>query len=65
MKKQQPSSFFGKQLTRKEMKNLNGGVAAVGLWVCIVDFYDCYFTKSECLAGCSNPNRCRFYNNCP
>ncbi len=66
MKKQTQSSFAGKQLSRKEMKNITGGVsAAVGLWVCTKDYFECYFTLGECKAGCSIPTRCRFYNNCP
>jgi uncharacterized cupin superfamily protein len=66
MQKQKKTIFSGKQLSRKEMKNLKGGVSsAVGLWVCTKDYFDCYFTKGECLAGCSIPSRCRFYNSCP
>jgi hypothetical protein len=67
MEKKNQSSIAGKQLSRKEMKNLTGGVSAAGagLWVCTKDYYECYFTKSACQAGCSIPSRCSFYWQCP
>jgi uncharacterized cupin superfamily protein len=67
MEKKNQASFAGKQLSRKEMKNLTGGLstAGAGLWVCTKDEFDCYFTKSECVAACSIPTRCRLYWNCP
>ncbi len=64
MKKQQNAAPYGKQLSRKQMKNLSGGVAAAGTWVCPSDGYSCFATKSQCLSNC--PNKvCLLYGACP
>jgi hypothetical protein len=67
MGKQKQPSFGGKQLSRKAMKNLTGGLSAIGagLWVCTKDNFSCYFTKGECYYACSIPLSCKFYGGCP
>jgi hypothetical protein len=64
MKKQQMVSFPGKKLSRTEMKNLNGGAAALGLWVCTLE-YDCYSTLAACRTYCVKPALCKAYSYCP
>jgi hypothetical protein len=64
MKKQQTASFPGKKLLRAEMKNLNGGAAALAIWVCTVE-YDCFGSLSACRAFCANPKGCKAYSYCP
>ncbi len=63
MKKSQTASFPGKKLSRNEMKNLAGGAAALGIWVCVPDGYACYSSKSTCNANCTSA--CRLFGGCP
>ncbi len=58
------ASLPGKKLSRNEMKNLSGGAAAAGTWVCRRDGYTCFSTKSACVANCSN-KVCVLYGACP
>lgn len=65
MNKQQSPLTFGKPLSSKAMKQLQGGIITTGLWVCTADYYDCYQYKSQCTAACSRPTSCRNYAYCP
>ncbi len=66
MKKQQISSFAGKQLSRNEMKNIKGGSTAfLGVWVCVIDDYQCFRYDYLCRASCSKPTGCRLLSYCP
>jgi hypothetical protein len=54
MIKKQQGIFSGKQLCRKEMMRLAGGVAAaLGIWSCGKDGLTCYATKAKCNANCA------------
>jgi hypothetical protein len=66
MKKQTTVSFPGKKLSRNDMKNLNGGSAALlGVWVCVIDDFQCFRYDYLCRANCSKPTGCRLLNYCP
>lgn len=65
MKQQQNALLQAKKLSRSEMKKLQGGLAAAGLWVCTGDDYRCFRTKALCQAGCSVPTSCQNYMYCP
>lgn len=67
MKKQQISMGIGKKLSNQDMKNLQGGliIPTYGLWVCSVDYYECYRYRGECLTNCSRPSACQWAQNCP
>jgi hypothetical protein len=64
MRKQQMASFPGKKLSRNEMKNLNGGAAYYGTWVCPSDGYSCFPNKWTCIYRC--PDKvCYVADYCP
>jgi hypothetical protein len=63
MEKKKQFSLAGKQLSRKQMKNLTGGAAAGGL-VYFCEDYICFFTKGQCQAHCGT-SVCRSCSYCP
>jgi hypothetical protein len=64
MEKKNQSSITGKQLSRKEMKNLTGGTAAAWqLYYCTTDI-ECFPTQGECKAHCG-ARPCRACSACP
>jgi hypothetical protein len=67
MKKQQFPLVIGKKLNGQDMKNVQGGVIiyGYGLWVCSVDYYECYQYRGQCLTYCSRPSACQWSQNCP
>jgi hypothetical protein len=65
MKRQQTSSFTGKQLSRTAMKSLKGGITAPLVWVCILDDTCYYVWKINCLITCEDPAACKRFTVCP
>lgn len=51
-------------ISRKEQQAVKGG-SGRGLWVCTADYFECYFSKSQCQAICTNPGSCLNYQRCP
>jgi hypothetical protein len=64
MKKQKNAPFQGKKLSRNEMKNLSGGAAYYGTWVCPSDGYSCHLNQYRCLRICPD-KYCYLADYCP